>query len=155
MRNRCIKPDTDSAAKLLQLLYGDELTATHVAAGNHAAQYTAMFISDADELLALCSCSSEFVAYAGAAMSMIPADAANEMIAANDNNEAVAANFHELMNICSKLLMNDSSAHLRLDKVLLPSESASVSATFDAVETVAFEVHIPRYGKGSMTFRIT
>ncbi len=150
-----IKPDVGAIAKLLQMLYGDELNVTGFAVGNYSGQYTATFISDDDQLVALCVCNKEFVAYAGAALSMIPANTATAMIAANDISEAVVANFYELVNICSKLLMTDSSPHLRLDKVLPPSESAPVSATFEAVEMVAFEVDIPHYGKGSVTFLIT
>lgn len=150
-----IKPNVGAIAKLLQMLYGDELNVTGFAAGNYTGQYTATFISDDDQLVALCVCNHEFVAYAGAALSMIPADTAKAMIAANAISETVVANFYELANIFSKLLMTDSSPHLRLGEVLPPSEFASVSATFEAVEMVAFEVYIPRYGKGSVTFLIT
>jgi hypothetical protein len=87
---------------------------------------------------------------------MIPADMANEMISGNDLTEAIVGNFHEVMNICSKLLMSDSSAHLRLENVLSPGQSAeAIAALGDSVHTVGFGVDIPRYGKGALTFLVT
>ena len=60
------------------------------------------------------------------------------------------------MNICSKLLMSDTSAHLRLDKTLNPQESAeSVSTLKDAAQVIGFDVDIPQYGKGMLTFLVT
>ena len=58
----------------------------------------------------------------------LPADVANEMIAGNAVTEAIVGNFYEVMNISSKLMMSDSSAHLRLDKTLNPKQSAEAIA---------------------------
>ena len=60
------------------------------------------------------------------------------------------------MNICSKLLMSDSSAHLRLDKTLDPGAANDAVASLEgASEKVAFSVDIPRYGSGTLTFLIS
>ncbi len=111
---------------------------------------------DDDKLVALCVCDKEFVAYSGAALSMIPADVANEMISGNSVTEAMIGNFYEVMNICSKLLMSDSSAHLRLDKTLVPEDSAeTVSALKESAQVIGFNVEIPKYGVGGLTFLVT
>ena len=93
---------------------------------------------------------------AGAALSMIPAPAANGMIAEKSVTEDVKANFHEVMNICSKLMLSDKSPHLRLVDVQEPGASTTqIVTSLDAsATTVAFEVEIPRYGKGYLGFSI-
>lgn len=156
MSTTYITPDATSVAQLLEMMYGDDLAVKDAAAADFSGQYTATFLSDDDRLVALCTCDNAFVAYSGAALSMIPGDVANEMIADNDISEAVVANFYEVMNICSKLLMSETSAHLRLDKVLPPNEPADAVAALETATTVApFEVEIPRYGKGSLSFVVS
>ena len=86
---------------------------------------------------------------------MIPADVAQEMIFGNAVSDAMVDNFYEVMNICSKLMMSESGAHLRLDKTLSPDQSVEAIAAMKESHTAAFGVDIPRYGKGTLTFVIT
>ena len=84
------------------------------------------------------------------------ADVAKDMISGNAVTDAMVSNFHEVMNICSKLLMKDSGAHLRLDKVLKPEEASSaIGALQDAPQSAGFAVEIPQYGTGKLSFIVT
>ncbi len=138
------------------MIFGAELDVSDSEAQDLSNHYVATFVSDEDQLVAFCACDKEFVAYSGAALSMIPADVANEMISGNAVTEVMIENFYEVMNICSKLLMSDSSAHLRLDKTLSPEDSAGpVAALQESAHITGFGVDIPRYGKGRLIFAVT
>lgn len=156
MSTKFVIPTIKSISSLLGMIFGAELGVSDSEPADASSQYVAAFVSDEGQLVAICACDKSFVAYAAAALSMIPADMANEMISGNDLTEAIVGNFHEVMNICSKLLMSDSSAHLRLENVLTPGQSAeAIAALGDSVQTVGFGVDIPRYGKGALTFLVT
>mgnify|MGYP000240575509 CR=1 FL=1 len=91
----------------------------------------------------------------GAALTMVPADAANDMVNSRDFTEVALSNFHEVMNICSRLLMSDDSPHLRLDETLAPASAAhAISAAETLAKPASFSVDIPQYGKGNIAFRI-
>ena len=156
MSNNYVIPTTQAVSGLLAMIFGDGVETKDHEAPDLESQHVATFIDDDDQLVALCVCDKEFVAYSGAALSMIPADVANEMISGNSISEAMVGNFYEVMNICSKLLMSDSSAHLRLDKTLSPEESTEpVSALKDSAKIIGFNVGIPKYGTGMLTFLVT
>lgn len=156
MSSNYVIPTEKSVASLLAMIFGDGLGVNDGDAADLNSQHVATFIDDEDKLVAICACDKEFVAYSGAALSMIPADVANEMISGNSISEALVGNFYEVMNICSKLLMSDSSAHLRLDKTLDPGAANDAVASLEAAaEKVAFSVNIPSYGSGTLTFLIS
>ena len=156
MSNNFIVPTEKSVASLLAMIFGDGLGVDGGDAVDLDSQHVATFIDDDDKLVAACACDKAFVAYSGAALSMIPADVANEMINGNTISEALIGNFYEVMNICSKLLMSDTSSHLRLDKTLEPGAGSDALASLNgASETVAFCVDIPSYGSGTLTFLIS
>ncbi|CAD7850067.1 MAG: hypothetical protein [Olavius algarvensis Gamma 3 endosymbiont] len=147
MSETYVKPTAASVISLLAMIYGDELNASDLDSASVSGQRIATFINDDDELVAACVCDREFVVYSGAALAMIPAGGAQDMIAENSISEAISGNFHEVMNICTKLLMSDSSAHLRLDKTLDYAQQAEL----DTLATrLGFQVDIPGYGSGSM-----
>ena len=156
MSTKYIIPTPQSVSALLAMIFGDGVDTKDREAPELDGQHVATFVDDDDQLVALCVCDKEFVAYSGAALSMIPADVANEMISGNSISEAMLGNFYEVMNICSKLLMSDTSAHLRLDKTLSPQESAEpLSALKDSAQVIGFDIDIPKYGKGMLTFLVT
>ena len=150
-------PTQQAISSLLMMFFGDGLKVTEIDSTDLSDRHVATFVSDEDRLVALCACDRPFVVYAGAALSMIPADVANEMVVSGAPSEAILGNFHEVMNICSKLLMSDGSAHLRLDETLPPEQSAEVITNLEenSAQALAFGVDIPGYGNGSLTFLIT
>lgn len=151
MSESYIQPTTKSLSALLGMIYGDDLSATETEASTVSALRVATFINDDDRLVAACLCDREFVVYAGAALSMIPAVGAQDMIAEGSVSDTIAANFHEIMNICTRLLMSDQSAHLRLDKTLECAQQDDLAGSLEALATrLGFEVEIPGYGKGAL-----
>lgn len=151
MSGNYIKPDSESVAKLLAMIFGDDLIISSVEAANVSGERLATIIDDDDKLVVICICDLEFLAYSGAALSMIPAAGAEDMIASKTVTEAVANNFHEVMNMCTKLFMSDSSAHLRLDQTLDCEQGAEELSTIDSYATkLGFEVGVPGYGKGRL-----
>ncbi len=152
MSNSYEIPTIASLAELLRMIFGDELMANACESPNLEGQYAAVFVGDDDNLAALCVCDNKFVAYSGAALSMIPADVAADMISGNAVTDAMVANFYEVMNICSKLMMSDTSAHLRLKKVLSPGEAADTISSLSEGQSHSFAVDIPNYGNGALTF---
>jgi len=151
-----VKPDVASVTSLLQMFLGEELVVTGNDSPEFTGRYVATYVDDNDALVALCACDIPFVAYTGAALSMVPVGAAEDAIASKDITPVMVDNFHEVMNICSKLMMSDTSAHLRLDKALTPEQSADSISTLQekAGELCGFDVKVPGYGDGSLTFML-
>ena len=156
MSTNYVTPTSAAISSLLAIIFGEDLDVSDCEPPELSSQYIATFVDDDDQLVALCACDKAFVAYSGAALSMIPADVANEMIAGDAVTEAMVGNFYEVMNISSKLMMSDLSAHLRLDKTLNPQQAAEpIAALQESAQITGFGVDIPRYGKGTLTFVVT
>ena len=153
MAYKFVLPTPDSVSSLLGIIFGEEMASEDSDSVDAGSSYTATFLSDEDELVAVCMCDKAFVARSGAALSMLPPDVAQEMIDDDDISDVVSQNFYEVMNICSKLMMSDESSHLRLDKVLPPSAADdAVSSVQSSGTTKSFKVTIPGYGDGITTF---
>jgi len=156
MSNSFVTPTPTEISSLLAVIFGENISVSDSEPLDLNSQHVATFIDDEDKVVALCACDIEFVAYSGAALSMIPADVANEMISGRSVTDAMHDNFYEVMNICSKLLMSDSSAHLRLGKTMIPdSASEPIAALQDSAKITGFDIDIPKYGKGSLTFVVS
>ncbi len=151
-----VMPNEKAVRQLLVPLYGDELRVEKADVNGTSGDHVATYIDDGDELVAVCSCDAGFVGFAGAALTMMPADVAQEMVSATDFSDIVLGNFHEVMNICSRLLMNNESPHLRLDETLAPAAAeAALSRLGEAGGVAGFNVEIPGYGRGRFVFRVT
>ncbi len=155
MSKQYVVPGTRATTELLAMIFGNEISVAKGEATEISDSHVATFIDDDDKLVAICACDKQFVAYSGAALSMIPANVANEMIGSNDIPESILSNFYEVMNICSKLMMDDDSLHLRLDKIAAPGEaSAEIGSMADCDQTLSFTLNIPQYGQGGFDFLI-
>lgn len=155
MSNRFVMPEPKAIKKLLEMIFGAGVAVDKLPAADPADKFVATFINDNDELVALCGCDTEFVGYSGGALSMIPPGAVNEVVGSGEMTKVLADNFHEVMNICSKLLMSESSEHLRLDKVLPVAESSGPIAQLAGARAAAYSVNIPQYGKGAVHFLVS
>ena len=154
MSTSYVMPEPKAISALLEMIFGDGVKVDK-AAPDVAGKTVATFIDDSDRLVALCACDDRFVGYSGAALSMIPPDAANEILAGGEMTPVMKENFYEVMNICSKLLMSDSSAHLRLHRTLPAEQAGAAIAELEAATGIGFQVDIPRYGAGCMHFLVT
>jgi len=145
-------PDAKYAATLLGMLF-DGLTVKpgaklDLAAG--AAAYCAFYVADDGTPAVCCACNIDFAANAGAALSMLPPGVARDAVRARDLTEVMRGNLHEVMNICTRLVVRENAPHLRLSGVvavgaLTPDQAARLKS---ARARVDFEIGIPKYGSG-------
>ncbi len=156
MATACVTPSVDGLVSLLEMVFGEPPEVSELEDAETAGWYGASFITDDDVLISGCVCDPKFVAYSGAALSMIPGDVVDEMLAENDLSKSIVDNFYEIMNICSTLLMSDNSEHLRLDKTFEPSDvAAALEPIMSEGDTCFFAVDVPKYGKGTIGFVLT
>ncbi len=140
---------------VLSMLYGDGLVVKK-AEENPSIENDALvglFVDSEGNTVAACTCDVPFAAYGGAALSMMPKGGAEDAAESGEISPVMQENVYEVMNICSRLLMNDSTPHLKLtdmyeglDKV--PEEAVEVIKNASGVK---FEVEIPNYGKGHLS----
>lgn len=146
-------PAANKVAEMLAMVLGVEATAKEGSAPDAASlDHVAIFLNREDEFVASCSCSLTTAAALGCALSMIPPGGAEAMVEDGVLTATASENFYEMMNICSSLLMNDKSAHLRLVEVVVDAgrrmqDEGSVEMTFD--------VDLGKYGKGNLVFNHT
>jgi hypothetical protein len=114
--------------------------------------FAGVYVNDDNKPVALCTCDIAFAANSSAALSMLPPNQAKEAIKSKTLTDAMIANLHEVMNICTRLLLREGTAHLRLDKVYavkaLPSAASAMIG--GGARRIEFDVGIGRYGNGVM-----
>lgn len=148
-------PQANDIKKVLGMLFGNATNASdaNVLDPSGANVFTATYVDDNDELVAICSCDSAFAAYAGGALSMVPVGGAKEMAQTNDFFPAIIENLNEIMNIVSTAFMSDSSDHLRLDKLYHPADMPPemMAAVVGSAHKKGVSVEVPGYGAGALT----
>jgi hypothetical protein len=154
MANRLIVPTSESVSDMLSMLYGSNIDTSEIPDKSITGAFVASFINDEGELVALCTSDPAFVAYSGAALSMMPVDGAEDMLKSGEFTQKAVDDFYEIINVCSRLLMSDSSTHLKVEKVFRPDEATEIIERFKARVAVGFKLKIPRYGVGKMVFSI-
>lgn len=148
-----VKPKAASVENMLAMLFGvDDLDVAD--ASSLPEGPTAVYVGDDGELLALGVADFAFAAYSGAALSMLPKGGAQDMVDEKALSSTIEANYYEVMNICSRLLMNDQSTHLRLDRLVDWAEAKTLIDSLGASQSLAFNVPVPRYGSGILAFVI-
>jgi hypothetical protein len=115
--------------------------------------YFGVYVSDSDKIVALCGCDMAFAANSGAALSMLPPNVAKEAAKDKDLTPVMLANLHEVMNICTRLMLRDDTPHIKLRQLCvvsaLPPPAAEIlSAPRGRAD---FEVAIGKYGAGVLS----
>jgi hypothetical protein len=128
-----------------------------VAAGDitpSSGSWVALYVTDESKPAALCVADGPLAANSSAALSMLPPNTAKDAIKSKDLPSAMVANLREIMNICSRLLMTDSSPHLRLAALhAVKSMPADLSAVIGSAHNrFDFEIQVPKYGVGNLAF---
>ena len=149
-------PEEKNIHDTLAMLYGNDVTldtcdSTPIEGDN----MIAVFINDEGEPSTACACNYNFVAFAGAALTKIPVGGAEDAAESGDFSDMMLSNLYEVMNICSRMFMTDSSPHIKLDKVYKSFDEApdDVKSAFkDVEERIDFDVEIPGYGNGAISF---
>ena len=113
-----------------------------------------VFVSDAGVPVALCGADINLAANLSAAFSMLSVALAKESIKSQQLTPNMIENLHEIMNICTRLVMDNNSPHLRLEQVFpiksLPA--AAMQVLTDAKGRREFDLNLPKYGGGILTF---
>ena len=118
----------------------------------------AVYVDDEDQPVTVCACDYGFTAFAGAALTKIPKGGAEDAASSGDFSEMMLNNLNEVMNICSRLFMNSATPHLRLEKTYNSPDEVPDSARSmlgDAISRADYEVMIPGYGDGKISFLAT
>src|SRR5271165_408958 len=76
-----------------------------------------VFVTDGGAPVALCGADANLAASFGGALSMLPVAAAKDAAKARQLTEVMVENVREIMNICTRLVMDATSPHLKLDQV--------------------------------------
>jgi hypothetical protein len=112
-----------------------------------------VFIADSGAPVALCGADVNLAASFGAAFSMLPVNAAKEAAKSRELTSVMIENVREIMNICTRLVMDSTSPHLRLDQIYpvksLPAPAAALLGT--ATRRREFQLQMPKYGGGVLT----
>ena len=113
-----------------------------------------MFVADSGEPVALCGADANLAASFGGAFSMLPVAAAKDAAKARELTDVMIENVREIMNICTRLVMDATSPHLKLEQIY-PAKSlpAAAAALLGAPKgRREFQVQLPKYGGGVLTF---
>jgi hypothetical protein len=148
-------PDVAQVKELLGMLF-DGITVKAGAkldASPKSGCFFGVYVSDAGVPVSLCGCDLSFAANSGAALSMLPPNVAKECIKDKELTAVMMSNLHEVMNICTRLMLRDDTPHLKLRELcpvsaLPPPALAILSAPRSRID---FEVGLGKYGAGIVT----
>ena len=149
-----VLPNQEEIYDMLSLLLGERIVVDYNNTPMHLAdKYIALYADEAGEIGAICCCDSHFAAYAGGSITLMPVDATEDAANFDDLSEIMVQNMYEVMNICTRLVINDETPHLKLTVVKKYEEvEADVAHLVAQNNRGDFTVEIPRYGKGAFTF---
>ena len=157
MPNTYPVPNEKDVFAILSMLYGGEveLGSVEPVPIENKDSMVAVYINDENEPSTACVCNYNFAAFAGSALTKIPVGGAEDAAESGDFSAMMLSNLHEVMNICSRMFMNDSSPHVKLGTVYKTLDDApdTVKALFGSTEERSdFTVTIPNYGDGTISF---
>jgi len=112
-----------------------------------------VFVADSGEPVALCGADAGLAASFGAAFSMLPVAAAKEAAKARALSEVMIGNVREIMNICTRLVMDATTPHLKLEQIY-PVKSLPALATGLLTSPKGrreFQIQLAKYGGGVLT----
>ena len=113
-----------------------------------------VFACDSGAPVALCGADANLAASFGAALSLLPVAAAIEAARSRELTAVMIDNVREIMNICTRLVIDATSPHLKLEQIY-PAKSlpAPAAALLGAPQgRREFQIQLPKYGGGVLTF---
>ena len=149
-----LKPSADHVSEMLGMLYDGDVDPIEVKDVGDAA-YVATFVNPEGEVVAACLSDAGMTIFSGAALSMLPPGGAKDMVSDKEFTKSVLDNFYEVMNICSRLLMSNSTPHLKLAEVIPMSTAAQSLGSLSNAVSICYELGIPKYGKGRVQFLVS
>jgi hypothetical protein len=153
-----VLPDAEGAALFFSATLRRDVTARVVKpAADDRLVMGGHYVNGSKALVGGCFCDRSLVAYAGAALSLVPADAARESLADAELDEVLVENFAEILNICSRLFEGGTGQRVTLSTLEEPGPAASaVSRAMlkNPVKRLDLEVDIAGYGKGRLALAL-
>jgi hypothetical protein len=152
-------PDAAQVRELLGMLFDGLIVkpGAKLDASPKSNCYFGVYVSDDNTPVALCGCDLAFATNSGAALSMLPPGVAKEAAKAKELTPVMLANLHEVMNICTRLMLRDDSPHVRLLELCvvtaLPAAAAHILSAPNA--RADFEVSLGKYGAGVISVLCT
>lgn len=151
----CPLPDGAKITQILGLLF-DGLDVKPGGAFDQTAAggaHVGVFISDSGDPVALCAADIGLTASFGAAFSMLPPAAVKEAVKTRDLTPVMIENVREIMNICTRLMMDGGSIHLRLDQVYQVKSLPAAAAVLLGAPAGRreFQLMLPKYGGGVLS----
>jgi hypothetical protein len=147
-------PDTIKVKQMLGLLFDglDVRPGKRFDIAPPSGSWIGLYVADDGRPVAACAADVALAANSSAALSMLPPAAAKDAAESKVLTDVMIANLHEIMNICSRLLMSHSSAHLKLARVypsraMPPELTALLGAARGRRD---FELDVPKYGTGTL-----
>jgi hypothetical protein len=143
-------------ASLLKELFGRSVdfdTAPPPDLSDSAPQWAAGYGTSEGGLMVVCVCDLAFAAFAGAALSMIPAPTAKEGIKTKKLEPAILDNLHEIFNIFGQLFRGRMMDTVTLREVSLLSDLSPVAKALlgKPASQVNLEFSIDGYGNGKLS----
>lgn len=112
-----------------------------------------VFVDDEGTPVALCGADVSLAAGLSSALSMLPPSAAKEAAQSRELSGGMCENLREVMNICTRLVLDSTSPHLKLDQLCpiraLPAAAAAILGNAPARRE--FNLKLPRYGGGVLS----
>ncbi len=152
-----VLPDKESIYEMLNLLLGDDMSVEYRKMPAPTDKgYAALYVNKEGEPKAVCICDIAFAAYSGGAMTMMPPKSVQNQADDEDLSDMLVQNLYEVMNICTRLIIDDETPHLKLTEVKPAEEVQDIIQTLLSEDNRGdYEVEIPKYGKGLMTFIVS
>ena len=151
-------PDGEAVAQFFSATLRREVTVKAVKpAPDDRLVIAGHYVNGMKTVIGGCFCDRELVAYAGAALSLVPADAADESLAAAELDEILVENFAEILNICSRLFEGGSGQRVTLSSIEYPGTPASEASRAmlkNPVKRLDLEVAIAGYGEGRIALAL-
>lgn len=137
------------------MLFGNDLKVGETETPETDGSYAGIYVDPDGATVAACVADLDVSAYMSAALSMVHPEVAKEAAAEGSLSEMMVANLYEVMNILTRLVMDDSTMHLKLDTVVPAAGDERFSTLVESSTRVDFAVTIPKYGDGVVSFLVT
>jgi hypothetical protein len=151
-------PSIDEIGELLTNLLGEEVTASRSTTALRAQDVCMLgeYVAEDGETTAVVLLDLRLAVYLGSALAMIPASAAEADVKARQLTAEVRDNVKEIFNIATSLVMGTGGLHRKLGRVLELKEeppSGALAKLYSAPPfRYDFDVDVPGYGKGRLTY---
>jgi hypothetical protein len=160
MSDTSVIPGALTVRNLFEDLLGREVAVTNgepMTADDLPTAVVAIFVDDAQQLIAVLGMQLALAAYAGAALGLIPAGGAEDTIEEERLTPTIAENVGELCNVLTSLLNREGAPHVKLYQVVYPGDKLPSDARAHLLalgRRLDLSVDVSRYGKGKLSLSL-